>query len=360
MTTLATMLLAALMVLVPGAAQACACGAFVSGEDAEVQVQREVAAISWDGQIERIVLSLSALSNSGEAALLVPTPAPAQVALADDGLFEALEEVIAPEVEVDYYWWPRSDEGDGSATSGSDVVVLEQVDLGPVEASVLSASDPDELARWLAEHEYVMDDALAAAVAPYVSEGWYYVAVRMTADQSLSGQLPPLDITFNSSSVVYPMRMSAAATTPQHVRTYVFADQRMTRADASAQSTTVNLRYAGSPDPAAVTNGTLTELLEAGPYLTVVDQSFYSPGAQVVSDFVFERSSNGGDHREVVVEERLLLVAGLPAGPLALGAGLFVLVVGGLGLVWWRRRSANPAPQRAPNCPAETPAPVET
>src|SRR5699024_1705171 len=126
---------------------------------------------------------------------------------------------------------------------------------------------------------------------------------------------------------------------PQQVRTYVFADQRMVRSDASAESGDVDLLYAGRPDPARITNATLAELMAAGPYLTAMDQSFGHPEQQVVSDFVFERSANGGDYQEVVVQERLLLIAGLPAGPMLTALGVLVLVAGGTALALVRRRS---------------------
>lgn len=357
--TLTGLILTMAFVVGPAPAQACGCGGFVTSPESAVQVDQEVAAISWDGQNERIVLSLQTLSDATDGALLVPTPAPAEVGLAEEGVFEALEQIISPRVQVRHYWWPRNTQSNVAPAAGAGVQVLDQVDLGPVEASVLSAADPDELAQWLADHGYVMEDSLAAAISPYVTEGWYYVAVRMTAPDTLTGELPPLDLTFESSAVVYPMRMSAAASVPQQVRTYVFADQRMVRSDPTAQSSQVQLRYAGAPDPDQVSNATLSELLGAGPYLTVMDQAFGNPAGQVASDFVFERSSNGGDHQEVVVEERLLLIAGIPAGPLVTFLGVVVLVAATAAALLLRRyvrtRAAAPGEQRSapvPACPS--------
>ena len=353
------MVLTFLLVFLPPPAQACGCGGFVTDEDSGVSVQQETAAISWDGQTERIVMSMSALSSAGDAGLLIPTPAPADVELAEAGVFEELEDLIAPQVQVEYHWWPRGDDAlSGVPPPGAgQVEVLEQVDLGPVEATVLSATEPDALAAWLDEHGYVMDDALASALSPYVTEGWYYVAVRLTSSDDLTGTLPPLDITFDSSAVVYPMRMSAAAPGAQQVRTYVFAEQRMARADATAGAG-VELRYAGAPDPADVTNATVRQMLADGPYLTVMDQMFYDPSRQIVSDFVFERSSNGGDHRETVIEERLLTIAGLPAGPTLLVVGLLAAAGAGLAVMW--RRRSRPTADEPSRARAEQPAPADS
>lgn len=341
-----TVLLAVVGVLASVPALACACGAMLSDEESHVRVQQEFAAIGWDGQTERLVMSLAAISDTDDAALLLPTPSPATVSLAEEGLFGELDEIIAPRVRTEYYWWPGA-MGDGAGApeggTGGSVEVLETVDLGPVEATVLGASDPDELAQWLDQHGYVMGDALAAAVAPYVTEGWFYVAVRLTAEGALSGSLPPLDITFESPTVVYPMRMSAAAATPQYVRTYVFADQRMARSDATWSSGHNELRYAGRPDASAVQNATLAELLEVGPYLTVHDQSYYRPGSEIVSDFIFDRSSNGGDYHEEEVRYRLRTFLGIAAGPFVLVAGIVVVLAAAVvtGLLLQRRERSR-------------------
>ncbi len=351
-----TVFLAALALVAPDPARACACGAFVGEESSTVQVEEEVAAIAWDGQTERMILSLAALSQANEAALLLPTPAPATVQLAEEGMFDELDDLTSPEVEVEYYWWPRDRDTsmDGGGAPGG-VSVLETVDLGPVEATVLDASNPDDLAQWLEEHDYVMDDSLAQAVRPYVTEGWYYVAVRLTAPGNLTGTIPPLDISFESSSMVYPMRMSAAANNAQTVRTYVFAEQRMARADASADGSRIETRYAGVPDTSTVQSDTLTELFADGPYLTVVDQTFFNPSTEIVSDFIFERSSNGGDVQEVTVVQELRTIAGFAAGPFLLVSGLAVAVVVTGFLVARRRRRRRlqvVPPVPAPPAPA--------
>ncbi|CAM3512068.1 DUF2330 domain-containing protein [Occultella aeris] len=357
-------------VVVPTPAQACACGGYVAADGYEVAVNREVAAIAWDGETERILLEMDVLTDAPDAALLIPTPAPAEVALGDSEMFDELLDVIAPEVEVTYTWWPEASFGDGAgaapgaAAPDLGVDVLETVDLGPLEASVLSADDADGLAQWLDEHGYVMQDGLATALRPYITEGWYYVAMRLTTDAAdLSGELQPVDLTFASESLIYPMRLSAAAATDQFVRTYVFADRRMARTDASEDTASVDLRFAGAVDPAAVENPTLAEIAGVTPYLTVMDQWFHEPSTEIVSDFTFSASTQTGDYREVVHETRMREILGMPAGPvltfLGLVAAALALLIGGRAVSRRaRRRSAVPAGPRQSTASEPEPQPA--
>src|SRR5690606_25823849 len=83
------------------AAPPTARGAFVAAEGADVPASTENVVLSWDGTTERVLLSMDALTDSTEAALLIPAPSPAEAALADTSVFSELEEVTAPEEVVE-------------------------------------------------------------------------------------------------------------------------------------------------------------------------------------------------------------------------------------------------------------------
>lgn len=331
---LATALVAASGLVAMPAAQACACGGFVASDGEDVAASAEYAVLSWDGEQERVLLSMDALATSSDAALLIPTPAPAEAALADTSVFTELETLTAPEEIVDYQWWPDlgmgAGAGDAGAAPGADsgVTVLDTLQLGDLEVSVLAASDADELADWLDEHDYVMQDSLADALMPYVSEGWYYLAIRLTTDaDSLTGALQPLDLTFASDQLIYPMRLSAAAPDSQFVRTFVFSDHRMQRTDETAGAGDVTLRFAGEVSPTQVTSDALVSIASDRPYLTVLDQYFFDPGTQIVSDFTFAQAPSDSSYRQVNHEVRMREVLGIPAGPALTFIGMVVLLV---------------------------------
>jgi hypothetical protein len=330
---LATVVAASFGLLAMPTAQACGCGGFVASDGEEIASTAEYAVLSWDGEQERLLLSMDALATSADGALLIPTPTPAEAALADTSVFEELEELTAPEEVVDYQWWPDLGFGAGSGDAGAaapgadGVEVLETLQLGDIEVSVLAAKDADELARWLDENGYVMRDNLADALMPYVSEGWYYLAIRLTTEaDSLSGALQPLDLTFASDQLIYPMRLSAAATESQFVRTYVFSDHRMQRTDETA-SNGDSLWFAGPVEPTQVTSDALVSITTEQPYLTVLDQYFEEPSSQILSDFTFARAPTDSEYRQVLYETRMREVLGIPAGPALTFIGMVVVLV---------------------------------
>ena len=344
---LATALVSTVGLAAMPAAQACGCGGFVASDGEDIAASAEYAVLSWDGEQERVLLSMDALATSSDAALLIPTPTPADVALAETSVFTELETLTAPEEIVDYQWWPdlgfgAGDAGGAAPGGPSGVDVLQTLHLGDLEVSVLAASDADELADWLDSHEYVMRDDLADALMPYVSEGWYYLAIRLTTDaDSLSGALQPLDMTFASDQLIYPMRLSTAAVESQFVRTYVFSDHRAERTDETAVNGDVSLWFAGEVSPTRVTSDALVSIATERPYLTVLDQYFSEPGTQIVSDFTFGRAPSDTSYRQVNHEVRMREVLGVPAGPALTFIGMVVVLIAILtvsGLARRRRR----------------------
>ena len=341
---LASVLLATIGLLGASPAQACACGGFVAADGEQVAASAEYAVLSHDGATERVLLSMSTLASTPDAALLIPTPAPAEAALAEPTLFPELERLTAPEEVVRFRWWPRVTSGDTAgapgAVGGAPVSVLKVRQLGDLEVTTLAASDAAVLAEWLDAHGYVMRDGFAAALQPYVSDGWFYTAIRLTTDaDDLTGSLQPLDLTFASDALVYPMRLSAAARASQFVRTFVFDDHRVQRTDPTDDHGRAGLRFAGRIEPTAVTTPTLLSIVAQQPYLTVIDQYFSDPSSQIVSDFTFGQAPSDTPYRRTTYVVRTRTLIGLPAGPVLVAVGVLALNLVVAGVLVWRRRA---------------------
>jgi hypothetical protein len=316
----AAALLVGLQVSAP--AMACACGAPAPRPGTDVIVDKEHAILSWDGDQERIELLLDMLTDAEDVGLVFPTPAPATVTAGDRQTFVDIETAIQPrEVVIDEWWDIDFGLAGGAPEAGAPPVVLDQVQLGPVQATTLEASDTTGLTEWLDANDYAIRDEVAALLDEYVQKGWYFVALKLTSDAPLDGGLDPIRFTFAADELVYPMALSKAATDIQRVRLYVFQDHRARIAglDDPAADLPYGVAAWAGPAPDAIAG--------LGGYLTVVDLTFDSPASQIPGDLVVV--DNGDDEPLLPTYEvrRPLNVLGIPMGVIAILGGAVLLVV---------------------------------
>ncbi|VBA59982.1 hypothetical protein LAUMK191_05293 [Mycobacterium attenuatum] len=328
--TMATMVLAA-----PG--HACACGAAIAPGGAHATMNHEVALVHWDGTTETIVMQIAMDATTDNVALVVPTPAPATVAAADKATFVELDTVTAPQVQHKRRWilgigMVGSAPREGAAAAHAPDVVS-QVQLGPLEATTLAGGDLAGLQDWLAGNGYAIRPAVAAALDPYVRDGWAFVAIRLTSSAPIVGGLDPVRMTFPAPQLVYPMRLSVAATDPQHVVVYTLADHRQQRTDADRSRQFTQVQFAGTI-AGEVRDPVLRELAaNHGSYLTKTEIGVYQP-SQISSDFTFANAANDNAYRQVVVVYDnvaipilVILFVGFLAVVLAAAVILFVVFV---------------------------------
>ena len=86
----------------------------IASNDPAAQVSQETAIVSMAGRRETIDMRLSMRSVRSDAALIVPTPAPATVSAGDSALFDKYEAISAPRTETRRHWWSRSSDYDGA------------------------------------------------------------------------------------------------------------------------------------------------------------------------------------------------------------------------------------------------------
>jgi Uncharacterized protein conserved in bacteria (DUF2330) len=317
--------LVSLQVATPAAA--CACGAPAPRPGTDVIVDKEHAILSWDGEQERIELLLDMLTDAEDVGLVFPTPGPATVTTGDRQTFVDIETAIQPrEVIIDDWWDINIGYGAGAPDGGGQPVVLAQVQLGPVEATTLEASDTTGLTEWLDTNGYAIRPEVSALLDEYVQKGWYFVALKLTSDVPLEGGLDPIRFTFDTDELVYPMALSKAAESIQRVRLYVFQDHRA--------------RVAGVDDPQTVLPGASAvwagpapdDLAGMGGYLTVVDLTFDSPASQIPGDLVIVDNGDDAPLYPAYEVHRSLNLLGIPAGVfLVLGVIAAIVVLVALG-----------------------------
>lgn len=321
-------LAAAPVIALASPAQACACGGVVS-PDAGASVADETALVQWNGREETIVMKLALESDADNAALVVPTPTPARVAAGKTATFDELQRLTAPRVETKNEWWESigtsssSDDATAAAPLGSAPNVLAQVQLGPLEATTLADGDLTGLQTWFSTNGYEMKPEVTQSLAPYVADGWAFVAMRLTSATPLDGDLDPVRLTFASDHFVYPMRMSAAATKSQSVRIYALSDRRVERRDVDAPNQQVRTTFAG--EVSHVDDPDLAALVGDGAYLTSFTTYIAEP-SEITSDFLLGPAKNGDDYQQVTYVRHEVRIFGIMAGPFLTGVALFVLV----------------------------------
>ncbi|WP_367323498.1 DUF2330 domain-containing protein [Streptomyces sp. HUAS ZL42] len=315
-------------------AHACGCGALIPGDRQRVNVGREVSLVRWDGRQEQIVMSLQIGGDARQAAWIMPVPNRATVQLGDPGLFDELAAATAPLHRTRYHFWPQDGDwplttGDGAvgapppgvgAGAPPDVGLVGRQRLGPFDVALLTATDPDALDDWLSSNGFAFPARLEGALEPYVEQRWEYVAVRLapeSADTSLNGTLDPLHLTFAAGSPVYPMRLSRLAQTPQSLGLYVLAAHRMEPASRIGGARP-RVTFAGRVD---ATSGELARLAKDTPFLTAVGQEFPTPST-ISGDHELRRAATDASFRQVIYEDRMREVAGIPAWLLTIVGGL--------------------------------------
>ncbi|MET9442856.1 DUF2330 domain-containing protein [Streptomyces sp. NPDC006610] len=334
-------------------AYACGCGAMVGEREQRIVVDGEESVVRWDGGREQIVMSLTVGGDAEKAAWVMPVPNRATVRLGDPELFTQVREAVEPVYRDRYYFWPREgdwplDTNDGAgappgaaAPGDAGVGVVGRQRLGPFDVARLTATDPAALENWLEDNGFALPERLEAALTPYVEQRWEYVAVRLAPDadggKPLTGTLDPLHLSFDSDTLVYPMRLSRLATTPQSLDLYVLADHRMEPRDAIGGAAP-RVEFAGRVPRGS---GALAEFAEGTPFLTAISQSFPEPG-RISGDHELRRAATDAEYQQVFHVDRLRRVGGIPAWFLTV-AGAAALVVAGAVVAVRRARARRGA-----------------
>ncbi len=293
------------MPILSAPSHACACGAAIAPGGADATMNHEVALVHWDGATETMVMQLAMDATTDHVALVVPTPTPATVAAADKATFTELEQLTAPQIRHQRHWTlggntraPLEGARPGAASGAPNVV--NQVHLGPLEATTLAGGDLTGLQNWLSDNGYAIKAAVLQAMSPYVRDGWSFVAMRLTSTAPIVGGLDPVRLTFGSPTLVYPMRLSVAAPDPQHVTVFTLADHRQQRTDADKATQTTTVGFAGNI-AAAVHDPLLRELAaNHGSYLTKAQMDI-ARTSSITSDFTFGNAANDDPYRQVIV-----------------------------------------------------------
>jgi MYXO-CTERM domain-containing protein len=121
--------------------------------------------------------------------------------------------------------------GEGGAGAESPVSVEARGQVGPFEWEAISVEpgtpNPADVAvAWLADHGYDVPEGTPGLLRPYLEDGLYLLALRLTKDAD-SGSIRPIVLTYESTRPSIPVRPTAvAANENMGVMTWIVADAR--------------------------------------------------------------------------------------------------------------------------------------
>ena len=289
---------------------ACGCGGVVSPVDTTVSVSNERAILHWEDGRETMELMVDMNSDSHTAGIIVPTPSAPQVSVGDARTFELLESTIVPSQRVETDWWGLGYLIPEPVPISADS--FNRVQVGPLEATTIAASDTASLDTWLAANEFVLSPTLSKSLGVYAELGWSLTAIKLTNEDSLDGHIDPIRLSFTTERLVYPMQLAQSEKTPQNVRLYVFDKQRTGISKANSPTIdidgNVTVAWSGEPED--------RRLLALGAYLTVFDIRYDDPPKQARSDIGIIYSLSDKDVRPETVHYRMITLLGVPVGTL--------------------------------------------
>ncbi|MDA0748994.1 MAG: DUF2330 domain-containing protein [bacterium] len=209
-------------VLVTSPEAGWACGGFFCTTSPMNQVSEQILFVADPAQ--GVVTTHVQIQYTGDAhdfAWVLPVPSLPELKISHNEIFRQLGFSTQPRFVLNWddeaqcaVFWPyvRATAG-GEAEDGGGVEVVSQERVGPYEATVITADDPEAMVTWLRENKYQLDALGVDLLRPYVEGGFFFVALRLAPDKDL-GDLQPLAMTYAADRPGIPIQLTAVATEP--------------------------------------------------------------------------------------------------------------------------------------------------
>ena len=219
------------------APRAEACGGFFCAQTPIDQAgERIVFGVS--GNAVEAHIQIQYQGDAKKFSWVVPMQAKPTLGVGSAQLFTYLDRMTQPRFQLR---WEEScqpfirggipDAAEGSAppgapTSDGGVTVVSREDVGPYDATILTAEDAVALRTWLTTNGYDIPESTGTALEPYVGNGYFFVALKLQQDKGV-GDLRPLLVKFEGNRPCIPIRLTSIAARPDMpIIAYVLAHKR--------------------------------------------------------------------------------------------------------------------------------------
>ncbi|MBO0841087.1 MAG: DUF2330 domain-containing protein, partial [Sciscionella sp.] len=117
--------------------------------------------------------------------------------------------------------------------------------------------------------------------------------------KTLQGELPPLTVAFDTTSPVYPMKLSALAEHPQSLRLYVLAAHKVSVAGPAPSTGDLTLSFAGRNDDSAYPH--IPDIGGRPAFVTRYDGQWSTPSV-ITDDVHMTPTASDATYRQTVIE----------------------------------------------------------
>lgn len=195
--------------------------------------------IRWDGSQEKMLIQTKYEGPAEEMVWIVPVPSEPAVEMGNGIVFEELSgRTDWPDISYTEFagLWNRSfgpgyvpTGGSFSGSAGGEQVVQWRQRIGEYDVALLRPVDSQTVIEWLNANGFAVPDKAIPALQGYIGEQWWMVAAKIHPDaltaitqkQLAQGLLHPLEMTFQSSSCLFPMRLTSIAAGPVEELIYI-------------------------------------------------------------------------------------------------------------------------------------------
>jgi hypothetical protein len=165
-------------------------------------------------------------------AWILPVPSLPKLSVSHNELFRQPEFATAPSFVLDFigdencFNFPIFFRAEATADAAGGVEIVAEGQIGPFDTVIITGEDPQAVAAWLRDNGYILDGLGVELLAPYVDNGFHFVALKLAPDKDL-GDLQPIALTYAADKPGIPIQLTAVATQPDlGVLAWVLAENR--------------------------------------------------------------------------------------------------------------------------------------
>jgi len=175
------------------------------------------AVIFYENNIETLILSVKFQGNAEDFAWIIPTPNKPEVEKSNVELFSSLKELTQIQEDNRGVLLEYGFNSLGQSDALKHIEIIETKKIAYYDITVLRANDENALNEWLNENGYKFPSSGDYVLKDYIDNNWYFTAVKISGEYlsnnlnqaTRNGDLIPLSLQFNTSKIVFPLKISS-------------------------------------------------------------------------------------------------------------------------------------------------------